>query len=110
METLEKDYCKLHFETTPFSDAELKKDYQLVKFKERGYPMAILVDKNSLKSKSLKTNYKFGIKDNSNVYHWFFFGKIAQTNRVDALATYIALLKYCEVNDLGEPFAYKPIQ
>lgn len=100
----------MEFKTIPFNEQELTHKYELLKFNERGYPMALLSIIDDYFFLNSKTNYKFGlISINSKEYSWFFYGKIVAKNRVDALQTYNALLSYCTKNNLGQPFAFKDI-
>lgn len=97
----------MEFKLTPFSESELKQEFDYVEFVERGYKMAMLnvVDFEFLSFS--KTKYKFGLIDNDDNLHWFFYGKAVVKNRLKALQTYNALVVYCNKNNLGKPFAFK---
>ena len=97
----------MEFQLTPFSESELKHDYEFVEFLERGYPMAMLNRTNFVFSPS-KTKYKFGLIHAETLdYYWFFLGKAVIKDRLRALQTYNALLYYCDNKKIGQPFAFK---
>lgn len=91
---------------TPFDEIERNKEYVLFKFKERGYPFVFLREKSQSRINS-GNQYKFGVLSNKKKFYWFFIGRVVCKDRLKALETYTALLKYCDENGLGTPFAFK---
>jgi DNA polymerase II large subunit len=98
----------MKFSTTPFKGKYLLHKYSYNEFIERGHKMAFLKVLDS-HFYNAKIDYKFGLMDNENNYHWFFYGKTVSKNRNDALEIYNALLNYCNTKNLGKPFAFKNV-
>ena len=95
----------MEFNLKPFTKQEASKNYEYVKFKERGHPMAVLVDKDSRRIK--RTNYSFGCIDKNGNYFWFFQGQAVASDRFNALSYFNALSLYCAENNIGKPFVFR---
>lgn len=92
---------------TPFSDKENSIDYSTTTFVERGVAFTILRNSKHFKPHS-GNKYMFGVVNADYEFFWFFNGKAIVKGRLKAIETFKALKIYCEQNNIGEPFAYKP--
>ena len=95
--------------TKPFSDKELKRHYELTRFMEGGQQFCMLVPTDPEHRINTGSMFKFGVVMSSKPkkIHWFFDGQIRTRNRREARKIYMLLQRYCEINGLGEAFAYK---
>lgn len=96
--------------TKPFSRSEIKRHYELTRFIECGEPFCVLVPADPEHRINTGSMFKFGVvmsSGNPKKIHWFFNGQIRTRDRSEARKIYMLLQRYCEMNDLGEAFAYK---
>lgn len=94
-------------EVSPFSEKERAEKYELNSFKEAGMPFAILIERNS-KTLNTGNSYKFGVlADDGKTLNWLFYGEVVASSRVEAIKLYQQLVKVCDEQRLGRPFAYK---
>jgi hypothetical protein len=93
----------MNLKTTPFSEEEKTKTYQISTFNELGLEINML---NEITSNSRKipsgNNYRFGIIKNGN-YYWYFNGNSVANDRSKMRQIYSGLL---EVNKKNENITF----
>ena len=102
----------MNLQTTPFSDQELKKTYEIVAFEELGIKINVLNEVTANGRKLPSGNcYKFGVIIDGQ-YFWYFNGdpvKKIQDQRVDRAKVREIFSVLAEVNKKTKniPFAFK---
>jgi hypothetical protein len=94
-------------EVVPFTESERTIKYELNSFVEASLPFTILVERES-QTLNTGNSYKFGVLSPDNkTLGWLFYGEVAANSRVEAIKIFQTLLKMCEAQGIGRPFAYK---
>lgn len=91
---------------TPFTPEQLKTDWITQDFTEAGQQFGVIYPEGS-KRMSSGNSYKFILKSPDGNLFWFFLGEATADGREEARTAYTSLLKYCEANKIGKPYAYK---
>ena len=95
----------MNLKTTPFSDYEIKKNYNMSSFNELGMDINILNEVTQYNKIPSGNFYKFGVIINDQ-YNWYFNGIAVADSRQKMREIYSAIL---QVNNetQNQPFIYK---
>lgn len=103
---LDAELLSRNYTLTPFTSKEESIEYSTITFNERGVDFTLLKISNQSKPHT-GNKYKFGVVDENYNFYWFFNGKSEIRNRSMAVKVFAILKRYCELKDIGEPFAFK---
>ena len=94
----------MNLKTTPFTDYENKKNYEMSRFNELGMDINILNEVTQYHKIPSGNFYKFGLYSNGN-YFWYWFGQPVADSREKMREIYSALLQITKDGEI--PFIYK---
>jgi hypothetical protein len=95
----------MNLKTTPFSDYEIKKKYEMSSFNELGMDINILNEVTQYNKIPSGNFYKFGVIINER-YNWYFNGIAVADSRQKMREIYSAILQV-NAGTLNQPFIYK---
>jgi hypothetical protein len=95
----------MNLKTTPFTDYENKKKYQMSSFKELGMDINILNEVTQYNKIPSGNFYKFGVIING-VFNWYFNGIAVADSRQKMREIFGAILQV-NIGTTNQPFIYK---
>ena len=95
----------MNLKTTPFTDYENKKDYQMSSFQELGMDINILNEVTQYNKIPSGNFYKFGVVIDG-VFNWYFNGIAVADSRQKMREIYSAILQV-NIGTENKPFIYK---
>lgn len=95
----------MNLKTTPFTDFENKKSYEISSFTELGININILNEISQYQKNPSGNFYKFGVIINNN-FNWYFNGVSVADSREKMREIYTAILQVNSGTD-KKPFIYK---
>jgi hypothetical protein len=95
----------MNLKTTPFTDYENKKKYQMSSFKELGMDINILNEVTQYNKIPSGNFYKFGVVIDG-VFNWYFNGIAVADSRQKMREIYSAILQV-NIGTKNQPFIYK---
>ena len=95
----------MNLKTTPFSDYENNKNYDMSSFNELGMDINILNEVTQYNKIPSGNFYKFGVIINQK-YNWYFNGIAVADSRQKMREIYSAILQV-NAGTLNQPFIYK---
>ena len=95
----------MNLKTTPFSDYENKKNYEMSIFNELGMDINILNEVTQYNKIPSGNFYKFGVIINQQ-YNWYFNGIAVADSRQKMREIFSAILQV-NAGTLNQPFIYK---
>ena len=95
----------MNLKTTPFTDYENKKKYQISTFNELGLDINILNEVTQYHKIPSGNFYKFGVITNG-VFNWYFNGIAVADSRQKMREIYSAILQV-NIGTENQPFIYK---
>jgi hypothetical protein len=95
----------MNLKTTPFTDYENKKNYQILSFQELGMDINILNEVTQFNKIPSGNFYKFGVVIDG-VFNWYFNGIAVADSRQKMREIYGAILQV-NIGTENKPFIYK---
>lgn len=95
----------MNLKTTPFTDFENSKTYEIVSFKELGIDINIINETTQYQKNPSGNFYKFGVVVDDN-YNWYFNGVSVADSREKMRDIYSAILQV-NADTKNKPFIYK---
>ena len=95
----------MNLKTTPFTDYESKKSYEISSFTELGMQINILNETTQYQKNPSGNFYKFGVIIN-NDFNWYFNGVSVADSREKMREIYSAILQV-NLGTENKPFIYK---